>query len=1529
MQQGCACSYPVRTNFYNKDEVFDLDHLVTLSNSRCITCNSPLRVNNCAALYKSDYITSALISEDVNNSLSSPNENISSAFYLASSAANVPDGLRVAKKKRRKIQDSLDAIEVVSRRCYPVEDELSLNSINIWPGATNPSIQDIATKTRFVDIALLERVLCRSVVSGWLGSAINMDISDDYNKVDPTISQGAWAHRFVALTPTCLWIFRPHVDGMEPSGTAVVNSSTSVNEDAVDKLKSMTSSTFDKVEPLAGPPALKPEKRLVIHFDSATYGISGSDFQVYSDGLLITLRAASEAEASAWLVHIHSCIAGKRRSSSELTDPAPIALSDNHLLSMAEVALDESATKISDRVGASFCSLFDNNVVKKNEPLLDSHMVDVMDTVRTSSPINMRKLLSHFPIRMRLRAFARRVIPEHVPLLRAWEMMLIYDIHQSFAATLGPRAILKSAIDVFDRFFGRGAADPISLPTDVLHALSLELVRCGPLSQEVSVCPPATLFNKSVHSVEEMIKSKILGPYSRALSCLLVAARQSPSDAGTDVLISSKGGLLRQLSRSSFSNLVTPGGNANESSFRRNSMSPGENPQPVSRRSSLFSVIPDAFAAATTSSRSRSVTRAGSFLSPTSPPNTKLRSKSMVSAADSISSPSPGSTSLSSALNISDVLDTGAADISGFDFDFDTAPPTSIRSALPPSFVDFSLIPRTSLSIQGRGLPSIQHGGSQMSDDFVIESVFSSFSNSIISWRKNLQRSFGSVKGKTSQSVNVLIPNEKIISWVSRRHGVTTERLSSALGTDAVSPSDMKEEGGSVEESPLPAAIRAMQDAATEAVLISHELQNLSLMNEMPYSRSNETSDLSDYLSSALFGELKLSTNLSSPLKGEEDLQEKHEMATLDSRSLVARSSHPFAAALSGHFGNIVKVGNNQSSTSIRTILSGVLMNPSFDVADKRNVAVFNSINEVTKSVLDEIVKSELLRLTPLRAPASRKDRIAALGGKSLVNNLNTQLIAQKPTGPRFITIDGAESHAFLGYPVPVVYSQQIWASFSTRGFSTTSMSPRGLNEGTCVVDISVIPSAGSASFAPKKICCDLNAANYAFASSLPAPRVPGSQLIKGKFVTVAVHADGSLALYDKNRVCDSSDAAWGLFSPPATVGNYSCQMIGLVFLSRALDIIFTNDVALPRHCVDVVMPAGALNLIAIDGDSNGLFDALISASRTKTLTTHALVVQGAKSGGKKVRLQIRSELLSVRSEPSGFDSKISSFVPLPFFLSSSSTGSVILMKGSMYKRGKIRTAFARREMRVTASFTTAPSTATNNSASANSSSLVSVPATDLDSMFQHLRSGPYRVPPFSRSSDQRSLPFFVIRAVGQAALDRAIAAKENPLPSLESLMESVKITEVKLEYSKGAALRGSIVLWSNGATYAIGVVPVVSQIDVKAEKESTAISSVSTATELPVKFRLDSRKKWIGDTSGNALAGSSFFALYTEGRIWQFACDDANEAREWVAIISALCIPRDSAIARTLPKTRPGFSSADESLMKAILINSTVKAKS
>jgi hypothetical protein len=162
--------------------------------------------------------------------------------------------------------------------------------------------------------------------------------------------------------------------------------------------------------------------------------------------------------------------------------------------------------------------------------------------------------------------------------------------------------------------------------------------------------------------------------------------------------------------------------------------------------------------------------------------------------------------------------------------------------------------------------------------------------------------------------------------------------------------------------------------------------------------------------------------------------------------------------------------------------------------------------------------------------------------------------------------------------------------------------------------------------------------------------------------------------------------------------------------------------------------------------------------------------------------------------------------------------------------------------------------------------------------------------------------------------------------------MESVKITDVKLEYSKGAALRGSILLWSSGATHSIGVVPEVSHLDVKQVKQpdtgSISESSVTTATDLSSKSRVDSRKKWIGDTSGSALSGSTFFALYTEGRVWQFACDDANEAREWVAILSALCSPRDSAVARTLPKTRPGFSSADESLMKAILINSSIKPK-
>jgi hypothetical protein len=379
-----------------------------------------------------------------------------------------------------------------------------------------------------------------------------------------------------------------------------------------------------------------------------------------------------------------------------------------------------------------------------------------------------------------------------------------------------------------------------------------------------------------------------------------------------------------------------------------------------------------------------------------------------------------------------------------------------------------------------------------------------------------------------------------------------------------------------------------------------------------------------------------------------------------------------------------------------------------------------------------------------------------------------------------------------------------------------------------------------------------------------------------------------------------------------------------LVFLQKSLDITFTNNIYLPRHCIDVIMPAGILNLIPIDGDSSGLFDALMSASKTKSLTSHALVVQGAKAGGKKVRLQVRSELISLRTEQPGIDAKISSFVPLPFFLSSSTT-SVVILKGAMYKRGKIRTAFARRDMRVTATFTTSLSASGNSSVSTNSPSTSSPATSALDILFQQLRSGPFRVPPFSRSSDQRPLPLVIVRAVALAALDRAITAKEVPLPSLENLMDTVKISEVKLEYSKGAALRGSIVLWNSGSTYAIGVVPVSSiteKIEVDDPKNGSIYSFKSTSTETTsIKSKTESRKKWIGDTSGSFLKDSTFFALYTEGRVWQFACDDANEAREWVAILSALCVPRDSAIARTLPKTRPGFSSADESLMKAILI--------
>ena len=1529
----------------NNEQIYeDLDLVTTTSKSISSSSSIPFtRVHYLPTNSISDTITSALYGQDetspslLNNSVKLDDYSLSCGFFLASSAANVPDVVRVAKKKKRRKFQNLE--DIGKRRCYPIEDEISINSLSIWPGAAIPSVQDIAAKTRFTDVALLERVLSRSVVSGWLGTAFNADISEsDTSKLDPTLSQGVWAHRFVALTPSCLWIFMPRMEGIDYTTSSTVGvSSTSSNRDVKSEIhQTSLIPSIDRVEPIAGPPALKPERRLVINTDSSTYGISGSDFQVFSDSLLITLRAASEAEASAWLVHIHSCIAATRKSSaSENVDPSPIALSDNHLLCMAEAAIDESAQKASTKIEVTSNSLLET---KKETtapvPILDTNIFsESLDTTRSSFSINMRRLLSNFPVRMRLRAFARRVLPENVPLIRAWEMMSLFDIVHSCAESLGSKIVLKSAVDVFDRFFGRGATDPISLPNDIMHTLSLELYRCGTLSQDIVTCPPSTLFVNSTRAVEDMIRIKVLGPYARALSCLLVAARQSPNEAASDVLISTKGGLLRQLSRSSFSNIATPG--TGETALRRNSMSPGENPQPVSRRSSLFSVIPDAFAAATTSSRSRSTTRTGSFMSPSSS-TSKMRSKSVSSAAtESVASPATMSASI--ALNLSEVLDVGAADISGFDFDFESNPSSSIRSALPPSSVDISLLPRTSILLQGRGSPLLLQG-STVSDDFIVESIVSSFLIPIALWSRTWLRSLGVSKPSENNNKSTdlktcaLIPHEKVVLWISRRHGVNAQQLTDAY-SDTVS--ELKSTSETVDgeiAAPLPAALRAVQDAITEAVLMSQELRSLRNINEDIDIRNKESSDLSDYLYSALFGELKTKNDPSLMSY----IQKERKKVNLDSRSLVARNSHPLAATLRGPLRILPPTGlaSTQTSSSIRTILSGVLMNPTFEEFDTMDgLNVTQSIVGITRTVLVELVRPNILQLSMIRPGVSRKDRIAALGGKV---PLNSQLLAQKEISSQFISVDGAVTSSIVGYPVPVLFSQEVLASFSSRGFSPSSFSPRGLNDGSCVIDVSIIPSSGSAIYSPKKLTCDLNVASYSFASTLSSPRTPGNIKYQGRKTIAVIHADGSLALYEQNFVPDSSNSAWSLFSSSnenESQDEVKPKMLGLVFLQKSLDITFTNNVYLPRHCIDVIMPAGILNLIPIDGDSSGLFDALMSASKTKSLTSHALVVQGTKAGGKKVRLQIRSELISLRTEQSGIDSKISSFVPLPFFLSSSTT-SVVILKGAMYKRGKIRTAFTRRDMRVTATFTTSSSL----SASGNTSVSTMIPSTsspatsELDNLFQQLRSGPFRVPPFSRSSDQRPLPLVIVRAVALAALDRAITAKENPLPSLENLMNTVKISEVKLEYSKGAALRGSIVLWNSGSTYAIGVVPVSSiteKIEVDDPKKGSISSFKSTSTETTsIKSGTESRKKWIGDTSGSFLKDSTFFALYTEGRVWQFACDDANEAREWVAILSALCVPRDSAIARTLPKTRPGFSSADESLMKAILIVNSSSSK-
>jgi hypothetical protein len=243
----------------------------------------------------------------------------------------------------------------------------------------------------------------------------------------------------------------------------------------------------------ARPSTFRPCDTIVFGEDSAAQSLGGPDtasardFEVYSQRALWTFRAGSGEDAAAWVLHLHArtTACARRHLGLPPVPPALSLLGDNHLLAVPDCALAE--------------------------PL-------PVSTAALDGPYSEAMLLSSHSVRTRLRAFARRLLPEHVPLLRAWEHLQAVLLLETAPASGAPCSLCSRPADLcgrsrstVSRFFAMNAPDRVALPA----ALAARILPHP--SVKLAACVPALVWQELSLHLEHLVRDRLLLPYARAM----------------------------------------------------------------------------------------------------------------------------------------------------------------------------------------------------------------------------------------------------------------------------------------------------------------------------------------------------------------------------------------------------------------------------------------------------------------------------------------------------------------------------------------------------------------------------------------------------------------------------------------------------------------------------------------------------------------------------------------------------------------------------------------------------------------------------------------------------------------------------------------------------------------------------------------------------------------------------------------------------------------------------------------------------
>ena len=978
------------------------------------------------------------------------------AFLFATAAANATDAVELVTREARAPRSQAPrrtALHSVA------DDANTLDWPERWPRAGAPARGDAVARARFAHSALLERTLERATLSGWLGFAAAAAVAADRVVAAPTPVQvsggaaaesqaaisdpvqprGVWLPRLVALTPGALWLFAPDV----AASTGV--DATVTSPPAASGVPAPAASATD-----ASKTSLRAERHLAFHIDAAAAGIGGSDFQVSSNGEILTLRAASEAEACAWLVQIHSCIVALRHSVADTAQrppsrpsrpgvplaplrPAIIALGDNHVLAMAD-AVDSWSSQLQWELSTSSaaCAGGAGRRVGAHEDIGKADSTGLSP----ASLARIAQILSAFTSRHRLHTFARRLVPELVPQLRAWEHIRAFEaqyVDQAIAPPLDSaspaRPMLQACADIFDRFFARGAPELVTLPSDVLYSLSLDIVQSGAATlsrtqegagvsgpavsmKPALVPPPLGLFSAARRVLEGALLTRLLLPYAKAHASSFTGARKAVREtaslfAAKELAIApvkTMSSLSFIASRISFSRRASSA----PRSDRSRSIAPSASEQTTAdgssaappRRASIFAPIPGAL---TAMSPVRGISRAATFLSP------KTRSKSSApSKTDGAPGPAPDASGFAVAAAGAENASAATSDDAMWDAAMlddvllglnDEGGGETAQLGATPSVVDYSLIPPNSLGSPFGGVdPGPDSGAPFSADDRAIEALTAGLAVANLAWRESWRRSL-----LEPNSANPSGAHPRVLQWAGKRNGVAVDRVREFYGSAGmkgvpslssqgaasipviapVNPGAGSEAAVGARPAPSPAhVLRSLQDAVADAVLVTHELAGCSPIQLGASQRDEARDRLSDFVYGVIFGVLPSDAAASSAAAQRGVTSPPF---SLDARQLAARNSHPGVRVLTG------------------ALLSSQQSQGSRDAGKKGSSVVPDRLQ--TKQTLVGVLLAPGLNAT-LPAPSDIDDLTALATGVSTVPSLGTDdlidFVAPSVLSPQF-----------------------------------------------------------------------------------------------------------------------------------------------------------------------------------------------------------------------------------------------------------------------------------------------------------------------------------------------------------------------------------------------------------------------------------------------------------------------------------------------------------------------------------------------